>query len=80
MPGTAKCLTHLSASTMRPSIALRLYPQIHAVLLQGITFAGFNVIDLAGLHAALGVPVPEPLRVAHMIAGGVTRGESSGRA
>ena len=126
----------------------RFYPQIHAVLLQGITFAGFNVVDLAGLHAALGVPVvvvsrrqpdldairsallehvrggarkwrlieaagpmealeglfvqragiglaetaallaaarvhgavPEPLRVAHMIAGGVTRGESSGRA
>lgn len=126
----------------------RFLPQIHAVLLQGITFAGFNVVDLPALHAALGVPVlvvmrrppdfdairralrdrvrggarkwrlieaagpvepvgslfvqragidlanaaalldglrlhsgvPEPLRVAHLIAGGVTRGESSGRA
>ena len=123
-------------------------PQLHAVLLQGITFAGFNVVDLPGLHALLGVPVlvvlrhrpdfdavrcalldhvpggarkwrlieragpveplgrlfvqragidladatslldglclhslvPEPLRVAHLIAGGVTRGQSSGRA
>lgn len=126
----------------------RFFPQIHAVLLQGITFAGFNVVDLPALHAMLGVPVlvvlrrrpdfdtirralldrvrggarkwrliesagpveavgplfvqragislrdaadlvdglrlhslvPEPLRVAHLIAGGVTRGESSGRA
>lgn len=126
----------------------RFFPQIHAVLLQGITFAGFNVVDLPRLNAALGVPVlavlrqrpdfdairralldhvrggarkwrlieaagpvepvgavfvqragislneatsllaalcrhslvPEPLRVAHLIAGGVTRGESSGRA
>lgn len=126
----------------------RFYPQLHAVLLQGITFAGFNVVDLAGLHADIGIPVlvvarrrpdmtairralldhvrggarkwrlieragpveavgrlyvqragvgldeaerllaglcphslvPEPLRVAHMIAGGLTRGESRGRA
>lgn len=28
-----------------------------AVLLQGIAFAGFNVVDLPALHAALGVPV-----------------------
>ena len=126
----------------------RYRPQLHAVLLQGITFAGFNVVDLPGLHAMLGVPVlvvlrhrpdldavrralldhvrggarkwrlieragpveplgrlfvqragidlagaaalldglcphslvPEPLRVAHLIAGGVTLGQSSGRA
>lgn len=126
----------------------RFFPQIHAVLLQGITFAGFNVVDLPTLNAALGVPVivvlrrppdfdsirrallahvrggarkwrlieaagpveavgplfvqragitladatsllqglrqhslvPEPLRVAHLIAGGVIRGQSSGRA
>lgn len=125
----------------------RFYPQLHAVLLQGITFAGFNVVDLAGLHADIGIPVlvvsrrrpdmtairralldhvrggarkwrlieragpvetvgrlyvqraglaldeaerliaglcthslvPEPLRVAHLIAGGLTRGESRGR-
>lgn len=126
----------------------RFHPQIHAVLLQGITFAGFNVVDLPQLHSLLGVPVvvvsrrqpnlaairrallnrvpggarkwrrieaagpvevldhlyvqraglslsetqallrahtinsavPEPLRVAHMVAGGVTLGESRGRA
>jgi endonuclease V-like protein UPF0215 family len=126
----------------------RFFPQIHAVLLQGITFAGFNVVDVPRLQAAIDVPVlvvlrrrpdlaairralvehvpggarkwrlieaagpveaigplfvqragitlgeaealveglrvhslvPEPLRVAHLIAGGVTRGESSGRA
>jgi hypothetical protein len=27
------------------------------VLLQGIAFAGFNVVDLHALHAALGIPV-----------------------
>ena len=118
------------------------------VLLQGIALAGFNVVDIHGLHAALGIPVlvvarrpprlaairsalldhvpggakkwalieqagpmepiagvmvqragltlaaagevvtrlsingaiPEPLRVAHLIAGGVTTGQSRGRA
>lgn len=35
----------------------RYFRQLHAVLLQGIAFAGFNVVDLAGLHAALGLPV-----------------------
>lgn len=30
---------------------------LQAVLLQGIAFAGFNVVDLAALHARLGVPV-----------------------
>lgn len=121
---------------------------LQAVLLQGIAFAGFNVIDIHGLHAALGLPVlvvsrklpnletirealigqvrggarkwrlieragmmeslrgvyvqrvglgleeaeylvkrfavhgrlPEPLRVAHLIAGGVVSGESRHRA
>lgn len=137
--------TRVIADIVRRS---RFRPQLHAVLLQGITFAGFNVVDLHALHAALGVPVvvvmrrppdldairrallehvrggarkwrlieaagpveavgdfhiqragialdaaatllqglclhsrvPEPLRVAHLIAGGVTRGESRGRA
>ena len=32
-------------------------PHIRAVLLGGIAFAGFNVVDLAGLHARLGRPV-----------------------
>ena len=125
----------------------RYFPQLHAVLLQGIAFAGFNVIDLPMLHASLRLPVlvvsrkrpnlaairaalldhvrggarkwkliaaagpmeatgglylqragitldtarallqrvsihsalPEPLRVAHLIAGGIARGQSSGR-
>lgn len=136
--------TRVVAEMVRAS---RFHPQIHAVLLQGITFAGFNVVDLPQLHALLGVPVivvsrrrpdfagirralldhvpggarkwrrveaagpvealdtvyvqragatfsearelirtlrvhsavPEPLRVAHMVAGGVTLGESRGR-
>ena len=125
---------------------------VQAVLLQGIAVAGFNVVDVHALHAALGVPVlaitrrppdfaaihralfarvrgaqrkwdlirkagslnristkrfsvlvqrvgisvehardllvattlhghlPEPLRLAHLIAGGVTTGASRGRA
>jgi len=35
----------------------RFYPQLHAVLLQGIAVAGFNVVDLDGLQDALGIPV-----------------------
>jgi endonuclease V-like protein UPF0215 family len=30
---------------------------VQAVLLQGIALAGFNVVDLPGLHEALGIPV-----------------------
>ena len=124
------------------------FDQLQAILLQGIAFAGFNVVDLQWLHQATGLPVlvvvrslpdflairnallqkvpggarkwrlieaagpmepmdalfvqrcgitpedaatllasmqlnsqlPEPLRVAHMIAGGVTTGESRHRA
>ena len=126
----------------------RFAKHLQAVLLQGIAFAGFNVIDLHGLHQALHIPViavarsepdlaaikrallhrvaggerkwglierlgpmepvagvfvqragisleitgrlierfavhstlPEPLRTAHIIAGGVTLGESRHRA
>jgi uncharacterized protein len=125
----------------------RFFPQLHALLLQGIGLAGFNVVDLPALHAAVGIPVivvcrrkpdiarvrdallhhvpggarkwrvvrragplerhgglylqsaglspaaaaalvepacvngalPEPLRSAHLIAGGIILGESSGR-
>jgi endonuclease V-like protein UPF0215 family len=125
----------------------RFFPQLHAVLLQGIAVAGFNVIDLPELHRLLDLPVivvcrrkpdqdavreallnrvpggarkwrrlqhagalhragalwlqcagiapaaaaallgplrlssdlPEPLRAAHLIAGGLARGESTGR-
>ena len=31
-------------------------PQLHAVLLDGIALGGFNVVDLAALHDALGRP------------------------
>jgi len=126
----------------------RFRPQLQAVLLQGIAFAGFNVIDLERLADSSGLPVlavtrhapdlpairrallervpggaekwrlieqagpmepmaglwvqrvgigradadtliarsarhgrlPEPLRTAHLIAGGVVRGESTHRA
>jgi hypothetical protein len=34
----------------------RFGPQLQLVLLQGIAFAGFNVVDLQGLHEALGIP------------------------
>ncbi|WP_019568880.1 DUF99 family protein [Thioalkalivibrio sp. ALMg13-2] len=32
-------------------------PQLHAILLQGITLAGFNVVDLPALHARTGLPI-----------------------
>lgn len=126
----------------------RFRPQLHAVLLQGIAVAGFNVVDIQRLSAELALPVvvvarrkpnlpairqallggvrggarkwalieragqmeqtksglwvqragigvedadslldaltlrgrmPEPLRAAHLVAGGITVGESRGR-
>jgi len=136
--------TRVLAEMIRRS---RFRAHLQLVLLQGIALAGFNVVDLAGLAGALGVPVlvvvrkppnlarirrallehvpggarkwrlveragpvercdrvyvqraglslaeaeralaglavsssvPEPLRTAHLIAGGVTRGESRHR-
>ena len=35
----------------------RFFPQLQAVLLQGIAFAGFNVVDLRRLHTETGLPV-----------------------
>jgi endonuclease V-like protein UPF0215 family len=35
----------------------RFYPQLHVVLLQGIAFAGFNVVDIHRLHTQLRRPV-----------------------
>jgi len=35
----------------------RFAPQLQAILLQGIAFAGFNVVDIHALHAMLGIPV-----------------------
>jgi len=137
--------TQVLAKLVRGS---RFHRQLHAVLLQGIAFAGFNVIDLEALYNAISMPIvvvarrapdlhairrallehvrggarkwrlieqagpmepaaglyvqrrgigqreaqtlltrlathsriPEPLRVAHLIAAGVTLGESRHRA
>ena len=46
--------TRVLAGLVRRS---RFYSQLHAVLLQGIAVAGFNVVNLNGLHDALGIPV-----------------------
>lgn len=35
----------------------RFVPQLQLVMLQGIAFAGFNVVDIHALNTALGVPV-----------------------
>lgn len=35
----------------------RFAPQLHAILLQGITFAGFNVIDIEAVHRETGLAV-----------------------
>lgn len=35
----------------------RFAPQLQLVMLQGIAFAGFNVVDIHAAHAKLGVPV-----------------------
>jgi uncharacterized protein len=35
----------------------RFAPQLKAVMLQGIAFAGFNVVDVWALHRQLGIPV-----------------------
>ena len=136
-----------TAALIRTVRASRFLPQAHLMLLQGIAFAGFNVVDLEAVHQALHLPVivvvrlspnlsrikaalleqvpgglrkwrliekagpmesaaglfmqragisiddarrvlkrlavhssmPEPLRTAHLIAGGVTLGESRHR-
>lgn len=47
-------------STRRIAALVRGSPfaeHVQAVLLQGIAVAGFNVVDIHGLHAALGLPV-----------------------
>jgi len=127
-------------------VRTKFYPQLQAILLDGIAVGGFNVIDIWQLHEKTKLPIivvirdypdyekieaalvkigmrskinllrkagepepvdeifiqcagcsqqeadkivrltsthshiPEPLRAAHLIAGGVTRGESKGRA
>ena len=46
--------TRVIAELVRGS---RYHHQLHAVLLQGIAFAGFNVVDIAALRTALSLPV-----------------------
>jgi endonuclease V-like protein UPF0215 family len=46
--------TRVLAGLVRSS---RFYSQLHAVFLQGIAVAGFNLVDLNRLHDALGIPV-----------------------
>ncbi len=46
--------TRVLADCVRRS---RFYAQLHAVLLQGIALAGFNVVDLRALHESLERPV-----------------------
>ena len=152
LDGVLSCRVRRDGINATPALAQcvrysRFYPQLHAVLLQGIAFGGFNVVDLQGLHEALDRPVlvvcrkqpnliairrallrhvhggarkwklieqagpmepmdglfvqraglapedarmllarlaihsavPEPLRTAHLIAGGIAQGHSRGR-
>lgn len=152
LEGVLSCKVRRDGSNAARALAAcvvqsRFRAQLHAILLQGIAFAGFNVVDIAGLYAATGIPVvvvcrrrpdlasirkalidnvpggvrkwalieragpmeavegvfvqrvgisaddtgrlvaglqlsgrlPEPLRTAHLIAGGVTLGESRSR-
>ena len=47
-----------STSTLMDSIAKsRFAAHLHAVLLQGIALAGFNVVDIPRLHRMLSIPV-----------------------
>ena len=136
-----------TAELIRLVATSRFYPQLQLIFLQGIAFAGFNVVDARLLHHALAIPVlivarkapdrpaieralrqrvpggerkwrtiertgpmepaagvhiqraglspaqavaaiqhwarhgtiPEPLRIAHLIAGGIADGHSRGR-
>ena len=106
MPGCPADLGPTAARLAECLAGARFLPQLQAILLQGIAFAGFNVVDLGDLYRRTGLPVllvarrapdlgairralltalqlhgrlPEPLRVAHLIAGGVTTGESRHR-
>jgi uncharacterized protein len=64
----------------------RFYPQLHAVLLQGIAVAGFNVVDIHALAAALSRPViviarrrPNLAAIRHALLGPVPGGERKWR-
>jgi endonuclease V-like protein UPF0215 family len=51
-----------TAVLIRTLHASRFLPQAHLMLLQGIAFAGFNVVDLEALHRTLHVPVMTVVR------------------
>ncbi|WP_043740893.1 DUF99 family protein [Thioalkalivibrio nitratireducens] len=42
---------------VRSLVESRFFPQLQAILLQGIAFAGFNVVDLDALQRQAGLPV-----------------------
>jgi endonuclease V-like protein UPF0215 family len=51
---TAKVLRMVSGS--------KFWGQLHALLLNGVTLGGFNVVDLSALHDGLGIPVLAVMR------------------
>jgi endonuclease V-like protein UPF0215 family len=51
-----------TATLVRLVTQSRHYGHLQLLMLQGIAFAGFNVIDLPGLHTALGLPVMTVVR------------------
>ncbi len=62
------------------------FVQLHGILLQGIAVAGFNVVDLAGLHKATGLPVlvvarrrPDLAAIRRALLGGVPGGRRKWR-
>ena len=54
-------------------VGSKYFDQLQAILLQGIAFAGFNVVDLQRLHQATGLPVlavagnAPPPRASHVL-------------
>jgi endonuclease V-like protein UPF0215 family len=49
--------TNSTHTVIRLVLQSRFARHMQAILLQGITFAGFNVIDLQALFATLGIPI-----------------------
>jgi endonuclease V-like protein UPF0215 family len=62
LDGVLSCHVRRDGANARERLAAciqrsRFYPQLHAVLLQGIALAGFNVVDMHALSARLARPV-----------------------
>jgi Protein of unknown function DUF99 len=58
LDGVLSCHVHRDGANATKRLAgcirqSRFYPQLHAVLLQGIAFAGFNAVDIHALSARL---------------------------